>query len=234
MDIFLRILSEWNIDISDKQKDLFERYYDLLLKWNAKMNLTSITEKEDVFIKHFADSLALVYFYDLSGKRIIDIGTGAGFPGVPIKIICPDCQVVLADSLNKRIRFLDELVSELELDDIITVHGRAEDLAFDKKYREKFDVVTSRAVANLSVLSEYCLPFVRESGMFVSYKSGNIDEELSSAGNAIDVLGGKLDRVEKYSIPYTDYDRSLCFISKCKKTDKRFPRKAGTPSKDPL
>ena len=234
MDIFLKILSEWNIRISDKQRDLFERYYKLLVSWNEKINLTAVTEKDDVFIKHFADSVALIRYADLSGKRILDIGTGAGFPGVPISIMCPGCSIVLADSLNKRIRFLDELVEDLELDDIITVHGRAEDLAFDKRFREGFDFVVSRAVANLSVLSEYCLPFVKPGGVFVSYKGASMDEELSDAKNAISVLGGTVDRVEKYSIPFTEYDRSLCFINKVACTDNKYPRKAGTPSKDPL
>ena len=234
MDIFLKILSEWNIRISDKQMDLFERYYKLLVSWNEKINLTAVTEKDDVFIKHFADSVALIRYADLSGKRILDIGTGAGFPGVPISIMCPGCSIVLADSLNKRIRFLDELVEDLELDDIITVHGRAEDLAFDKRFREGFDVVVSRAVANMSVLSEYCLPFVKPGGVFVSYKGASVDEELSDAKNAISVLCGTVDRVEKYSIPFTEYDRSLCFINKVACTDNKYPRKAGTPSKDPL
>lgn len=234
MDIFLKILSEWNIRISDKQMDLFERYYKLLVSWNEKINLTAVTEKDDVFIKHFADSVALIRYADLSGKRILDIGTGAGFPGVPISIMCPGCSIVLADSLNKRIRFLDELVEDLELDDIITVHGRAEDLAFDKRFREGFDFVVSRAVANMSVLSEYCLPFVKPGGVFVSYKGASVDEELSDAKNAISVLCGTVDRVEKYSIPFTEYDRSLCFINKVACTDNKYPRKAGTPSKDPL
>ncbi|MBO4904862.1 MAG: 16S rRNA (guanine(527)-N(7))-methyltransferase RsmG [Lachnospiraceae bacterium] len=234
MDIFFKILSEWNIRISDKQMDLFERYYKLLVSWNEKINLTAVTEKDDVFIKHFADSVALIRYADLSGKRILDIGTGAGFPGVPISIMCPGCSIVLADSLNKRIRFLDELVEDLELDDIITVHGRAEDLAFDKRFREGFDFVVSRAVANMSVLSEYCLPFVKPGGVFVSYKGASVDEELSDAKNAISVLCGTVDRVEKYSIPFTEYDRSLCFINKVACTDNKYPRKAGTPSKDPL
>lgn len=234
MDIFEKILSEWNIDISDKQLELFERYYDLLVSWNDKINLTSLTEKEDVFVKHFADSLAVLKYTDLSGRSLLDIGTGAGFPGVPLKIMCPECSITLADSLNKRIKFLDVLIGELDLQGISAVHGRAEDLAFDDRLREGFDVVTSRAVANLSTLSEYCLPFVNINGTFVSYKSGMIDEELLCAGNAIDTLGGKINRVEKYSVPFTEYDRSICFIDKIRSTDRKYPRKAGTPSKKPL
>ncbi len=234
MEMFEKILDDWNIDLSDRQKLQFEKYYELLVSWNEKINLTSITEKEDVFVKHFADSIALIRFMDLTGRSIIDIGTGAGFPGIPLKIMCPGCKVVLADSLNKRVSFLREMISELDLDDIIAIHGRAEELAFDDEYREKFDVASSRAVANLSTLSEYCLPFVHIGGTFVSYKSGIVDDELNCAGNAIGILGGAVDRVEKFSIPYTDYERSLCFINKINSTDKKYPRKAGTPSKKPL
>lgn len=234
MGLFEKILSDWNIEITVRQSDQFDRYFELLVFWNEKINLTSITGKDDVFVKHFADSIAMLKYADMSGKSLIDIGTGAGFPGIPLKIMCPELNVVLADSLNKRITFLNEIINELELDDIIAIHGRAEDLANDNEYREKFDVVTSRAVANLSVLSEYCLPFVNTGGTFISYKSGNVDDELSSAGHAIEVLGGKVERVEKYSIPYTDYDRSLCFIKKINATDKKYPRKAGTALKKPL
>ena len=234
MGMFEKILADWNIDISERQLSQFEKYYELLVSWNERINLTSITEKDDVFIKHFADSIVLMNHIDLTGKSLIDIGTGAGFPGVPLKIMCPGCSVVLADSLNKRISFLQDLISELELDDIIAIHGRAEELACDDNYREKFDVASSRAVANLSTLSEYCLPFVHIGGTFVSYKSGIVDDELSSAENAICILGGTVDRVEKFSIPYTDYERSLCFINKINSTDKKYPRRSGTPSKKPL
>ena len=234
MDIFDKILSEWNIGLSDKQLKLFEMYDELLISWNEKINLTSLTDKEDVFVKHFADSIAVLKYKDLSGKSLLDVGTGAGFPGVPLKIVCPDCKITLADSLNKRIKFLDVLISELDLSGSTAVHGRAEDLASDECYRERFDVVTSRAVANLSTLSEYCLPFVNINGTFVSYKSGMVDDELSCADKAIVTLGGKLSRVEKYSIPFTEYDRSLCFIDKISYTDRKYPRKAGIPLKKPL
>ena len=234
MDLFIRILSEWNIDISKEQLKLFERYYDLLIEWNSRINLTTITEKEDVYVKHFADSIALCRYYDLSNRSLIDIGTGAGFPGVPIKIMNPHCHVVLADSLGKRITFLNELISELELSDITAVHGRAEDLAGDVSFREQFDIATSRAVANLSTLSEYCLPFVNINGTFVSYKSGIVDDELSLATNAIRVLGGDTPAVERYSIPFTEYDRSLCFINKRDHTADKYPRRSGIPLKKPL
>ena len=171
MEIFEKILSDWNIDISDRQRLQFDRYFEHLVSWNETINLTSITEMEDVFVKHFADSIALLNHMDLSGKTLIDVGTGAGFPGIPLKIVCPGCKVVLADSLNKRISFLREMIRVLDLDDIIAVHSRAEELGCNIEYREKFDVATSRAVSNLSTLSEYCLPFVHIGGTFVSYKS---------------------------------------------------------------
>ncbi len=234
MSGFTDCLSQMNISISEEQLDLFERYYELLISWNEKINLTSITEKEDVYFKHFADSICVLKYMDLSDKKIIDIGTGGGFPGIPIKIMCPDARVTLLDSLQKRIGFLNEVISDLGLSDIEAVHGRAEDIAFEDRFREKYDTCVSRAVANLRTLSEYCLPFVNNSGFFISYKSGSIDEELTEAGNAISILGGQTDRTEKFSIPGTDYERSLVFIKKIKATDKKYPRKAGTPQRKPL
>ena len=234
MDKLKNSLSKWNIELSDKQINQFNEYYNLLITWNEKMNLTSITEKDEVIYKHFVDSIVLAKYFDLSNSRLLDLGTGAGFPGIPLKIICPECKIVLLDSLNKRVNFLNEVTKTLELKDILAVHGRAEDLARDSKYREGFNIVTSRAVANLSTLSEYCLPFVKVNGFFVPYKSGNVDEELDNAKNAIKLLGGKGDRVEKFCPPDTDFDRSLIFINKIKKSDKKYPRKAGTPSKEPL
>lgn len=234
MDKLKNSLSKWNIELSDKQINQFNEYYNLLITWNEKMNLTSITEKDEVIYKHFVDSIVLAKYFDLSNSRLLDLGTGAGFPGIPLKIICPECKIVLLDSLNKRVNFLNEVIKTLELKDILAVHGRAEDLARDSKYREGFNIVTSRAVANLSTLSEYCLPFVKVNGFFVPYKSGNVDEELDNAKNAIKLLGGKVDRVEKFCPPDTDFDRSLIFINKIKKSDKKYPRKAGTPSKEPL
>lgn len=234
MNSFLDCMGQLNIDISDKQLDLFERYYEMLISWNEKINLTSITDREDVYFKHFADSICILRYIDLSGKTVFDVGTGGGFPGIPIKIMCPECKVTLLDSLQKRVGFLNEVISSLELSGIEALHGRAEDVAFDKRFRESSDVCVSRAVANLRTLSEYCLPFVNKNGFFISYKSGSIDDELTEAGNAISVLGGQTDSVEKFSIPGTDYDRSLVFIKKIKNTDKRYPRKAGTPQKKPI
>ena len=234
METFLKCLSHWNIHIDDHKLSLFERYYRFLLEWNEKINLTSITDRDEVYIKHFADSISLLNYISISGKTVLDIGTGAGFPGVPLKIICPECKIVLLDSLNKRITFLNELIRELGLSDIVCIHGRAEDIAFDKNHREKYDLVVSRAVANLRTLSEYCLPFVNNNGTFISYKSGNIDEEIALSSDAINLLCGKVDRIEKFSIPGSDIDRSLVFIEKTGKTDRKYPRKAGTPSKNPL
>ncbi len=227
-------LCSWNIDIDKKTLELFDRYYELLIFYNEKINLTSITAREDVDIKHFADSIVLLRYTDLSGKHIADIGTGAGFPGIPLKIMCPDCKMVLMDSLGKRVTFLKEVIKELGLTDTVAVHGRAEDLAKDRQYREMFDTVTSRAVSNLRTLSEYCLPFVCVGGKFVSYKSGNIDGELSEGANAISTLGGKVDRIERFVLPLTDHERSLIMIEKTSNTPDRFPRKAGTPLKKPL
>ena len=229
-----KYLSFWNIDIDEKRLCLFESYYDLLVSWNSRMNLTSITSKEDVIIKHFVDSLALLRYIDVSGKTVLDIGSGAGFPGIPIKIMVPDSKVVLLDSLNKRITFLEQVISDLKLDDISAVHDRAEIIAFDESFRGRFDIVTSRAVAGLRTLSEYCLPFVSVNGSFVSYKSGSVDDEVNESLNAIGMLGGSLNRIEKFFLPDTDVTRSLVFIDKVDITPDRYPRKAGVPLKKPL
>ena len=199
------------------------------------MNLTAITEFEEVLDKHFLDSISLAQYVDLTKPvSVIDLGTGAGFPGMPLKIMFPDLKITLADSLNKRILFLDEVISELGLTDIQTVHARAEDLAHDPNYREQYDYCVSRAVANLSSLSEYCLPFVRIGGSFISYKSGEIEEELAAAKKAIFLLGGQFDRVIPFQLEGTDLNRSFVVIRKEKKTAKTYPRKSGMPTKKPL
>lgn len=234
MNRLIELLKQWNIDIDDNIVNKFNRYYDLLIEWNEKINLTAITEPEDVLIKHFLDSSALLKYIDLSGKSIIDVGTGAGFPGIVLKILNPSCKITLLDSLNKRVLFLNEVITELGLKDIYSVHGRAEDFAHNSKYRENYDIVTSRAVANLSTLSEYCIPFAKAGGFFVPYKSGSIDEEIDEAKRALSILNSSVTKVEKYSLPDTDYERSLVFIHKDKSTTKQYPRKAGTPSKSPL
>ena len=234
MELLRSCLSEWNIDISKEQENNFLRYFELLAEWNNRINLTAITQKDDVIIKHFVDSLAVLKYTDLNGRSLIDIGTGAGFPGIPLKIMSPSCNVVLLDSLNKRINFLNEIISELGLSDIRCIHARAEDAARNPGLRERFDIAISRAVSGLNTLSEYCLPFVNIDGLFISYKSGSIDEELKNGSDAIAKLGGVLDRVEKFGIPSSDLDRSLIFVKKTEHISDRYPRKAGIPEKKPL
>ncbi len=228
-------LEALDIILDQEQINQFDEYYEILVEWNRVMNLTGITEYQEVVEKHFLDSLSIVKVMDMDqAERVIDIGTGAGFPGIPLKIAFPKLDIVLLDSLNKRIRFLDHVIEELGLEGIRTIHGRAEDYARDGKYRERFDLCVSRAVANLSSLSEYCLPYVKVGGRFVSYKSGDIEEEVNDASKAIALLGGKKERIEKFQLPDTDIQRSFVVIGKTKNTQKRYPRKAGMPTKEPL
>ena len=228
------ILQDWNIDIDKKQLEQFDLYFRLLIDRNKKINLTSITDHDEVIIKHFADSIAILRSDKLTGLSLIDIGSGAGFPGIPLAIMCPDIDLVLVDSLSKRVGFLEDIISELGLTKVRAVHGRVEDLGHDLKYRESFDIAVSRAVAKLDILCEYCLPFVKPGGKFVSYKSGNIEEELSCAGHSLLCLGGSVERTDVYEIPSTDLKRSLIYISKTGVTDNKYPRRAGIPSKKPL
>lgn len=233
--IFENKLNELGIALTDKQKQQFDKFYELLVEWNKVMNLTGITEYEEVNEKHFVDSLSIVKAIDMkSVKSVIDVGTGAGFPGIPLKIAFPHLKVVLLDSLNKRINFLNTVIAELGLTDIKTIHGRAEDYAKQTEYREKFDLCVSRAVANLSTLSEYCLPYVSADGMFVPYKSGEIDEELENSKKAVKILGGKIENVVKFQLPGTEIGRSFVKIRKISNTNKKYPRKAGLPAKEPL
>ena len=228
-------LKELNIQINEIQKKQFDTFYSMLVEWNKVMNLTGITEYEAVIEKHFVDSLSIVNIFDLSEiNTVIDVGTGAGFPGIPLKIAFPHLKITLLDSLNKRINFLDSVIDELKLDGIYTIHGRAEDFAKKDDYRERYDLCVSRAVANLSTLSEYCLPYIRVGGMFISYKSGDVDDEVLESKKAISILGGKLDNVVKFQLPGTDINRSFIKIEKIKNTGKKSPRKAGLPSKEPL
>ena len=228
-------LKELDITFSEKQQAQFYRYYELLVEWNKVMNLTGITEYEEVNEKHFIDSLSLVKVLDINKiNTVIDVGTGAGFPGIPLKIAFPHLKVTLLDSLNKRIKYLDTVIDELELKDIHTIHGRAEEYARKEEYREKYDLAVSRAVANLSTLSEYCVPYVKVGGMFVPYKSGEIDEEVKAAQTAIKVLGGKQTEVVKFTLPGSDINRSFVKIQKVKSTGKKFPRRAGLPAKEPI
>lgn len=228
-------LSELKLTITKEQEEQLIQFYELLIEWNKVMNLTGITEFEEVVEKHFIDSLSIVKVLDLSKvDNVIDVGTGAGFPGIPLKIVFPHLKITLLDSLNKRIKFLNEVIDKLALADIAAVHGRAEDLAKKENYREKFDLCVSRAVANISTLSEYCLPFVKCDGVFVSYKSGKVEEELEKGKLAFSVLGGKLSKKEDFYLPGSDIFRTLAVIKKIKKTPGKYPRKAGLPSKEPI
>lgn len=230
---FINDLKAIGIELSDEQLEQFLTYYEMLIEKNKVMNLTAITDFDEVLEKHFEDSLSLIQAVDLEkSQAVIDLGTGAGFPGIPLKIAFPNLQITLVDSLNKRILFLDDVIRELGLTGIDTVHGRAEDLAKNSDYREKFDLCVSRAVANLSTLSEYCLPFVKIGGKFISYKAGECDEEVAASKSSIFLLGGKISDIKKFELG--ESGRAFVIIDKVSGTPKKYPRKAGTPSKDPL
>lgn len=224
-----------DIALSEEQLQQFLSYYEMLIEKNKVMNLTAITEKEEVIDKHFIDSISLNKAMDVTKPlKILDLGTGAGFPGIPLKIAYPNLEITLLDSLNKRIKFLDEVIEALGLEGIVTIHGRAEDYAKQASYREQFDICVSRAVANLATLSEYCLPYVKEGGCFISYKSGSVEEELEQSKKAIFELGGKVKEVIAFTLPETDIERTFIVIEKVRKTPKKYPRKAGLPSKEPI
>ncbi len=232
---FQRDLEALGISLSEGQLGQFLRYYELLAEWNGRMNLTAITEYQEVLKKHFVDSLSLTRV--CSPERIgslIDVGTGAGFPGLALKIAFPGLQVTLLDSLNKRIRFLEAVIEELKLKDVKAVHSRAEDYAATGSWREGFDLCVSRAVANLSTLSEYCIPFVKIGGYFIAYKSEKADSEVSEARKAINLLGGRIKERAEFTLPDSDIRRSLVVVEKARRTPEKYPRKAGLPSKEPI
>lgn len=233
---FLTDLKEWGLELSELQISQLEKYYEMLIEKNKVMNLTAITEYEDVLKKHFLDSLALNQLIKLNGKKmkLLDMGTGAGFPGLPLKIVFPELEVTLMDSLNKRILFLQEVIDELGLQGITAIHGRAEEAALKPEYREAFDICVSRAVARLVSLSEFCIPFVKQGGQFIPYKSGEIEEELKEAKFAIRELGGEYRNTYVYTLPNSDIDRTLIQIEKGKQTPKKYPRAGGKPLKQPL
>lgn len=220
------------INLTDEMIEQFNKYMNLLIDWNEKINLTAITEPDDIILKHFIDSLTVLKYLKNEDK-VIDIGTGAGFPGLPLKIVNPDIEMYLADSLNKRINFLNIVIHSLTLNNISTIHTRIEDLGRDKEYREKFDIVTSRAVANFNVLLEYMLPLLKIGGRCICMKGSNI-EEIKSSKKALEVLGGKIEKIEEFMLPFSDIKRNIIIVKKVKNTPNKYPRKAGIPSKNPI
>ena len=234
----LKLLAkQFSLELTDLQINQFQQYYEMLIEKNKVMNLTTITELEDVITKHFLDSVAVSkirpFFVD-ENLSVLDLGTGAGFPGIPLKIVFPQLKITLMDSLNKRVLFLQSVIDELGLSNIEAVHGRAEEAARNSVYREQFDLCVSRAVANLSTLSEYCLPFVKVGGHFISYKAADLEDEVNAAKKAVHVLGGAISSVEKLMLPQSEIERAFVVIDKVSKTPKAYPRKAGTASKDPI
>ncbi|MGN8647652.1 16S rRNA (guanine(527)-N(7))-methyltransferase RsmG [Gracilibacillus sp. HCP3S3_G5_1] len=232
---FQEHLQQEGIEITEKQLQQFERYFQILLEWNEKMNLTAITDKEEVYAKHFYDSITAAFYFDFTNEfHLCDVGAGAGFPSIPLKILFPHIQVTIVDSLKKRILFLNHLASELGLGDVSFYHDRAELFGKNEKFRHKFDVVMARAVARTSVLSELCLPLLRTNGTFIAMKGSNVEEELTDAEAAIELLGGKIQRVEHLSLPNNNGERNIVIIDKKRKTPKKYPRKPGVPNKNPL
>ena len=224
---------EISIEFSNIQIEKFYKYMNLLIEWNEKINLTAITEPKEIIIKHFIDSLTVLK--DIKGKNtLVDVGTGAGFPGIPLKIMDEEIKITLLDSLNKRINFLNEVINQLDLKNIETIHSRVEDAGKNKKYRERFDIATARAVANLATLSEYMLPLVKVGGKSICMKGSEVSEELKNSKKAISILGGEIESIDNFKLPKSDMMRNIVIIKKVKNTPSKYPRKAGTPSKEPI
>lgn len=235
IEIFTTLLTDLNITLSKKQVDQFLKYYEMLIERNKVINLTTITEYQEVVKKHFIDSLSLVKVFNTNQElSVIDMGTGAGFPGIPLKITFPNWKMVLFDSVNKKINFLNEVIDTLGLENVTATHGRAEDYGKKVEYRENFDLCVSRAVARLSILAEFCIPFVKVDGYFISYKAGNIQEEIEESNDAICILGGKIEKAETFQLPESDIERSFIVVKKIEETPIKFPRKAGKLAKNPL
>lgn len=226
-------LKKINVNINEEIGEKFYKYTELLLEWNKKINLTAITDLDDIILKHYVDSLT-INKYIINNNRIIDIGTGAGFPGIPLKLLNKEKEFILVDSLNKRVKFLEEVVNQLNINNIEVIHARVEDLAKNNKYRENIDIATSRAVANLSTLLEYMLPFVKINGVCICMKGPKISEEINGAKNAIEILGGKIEKIENINLPDTDIERNIVIVKKIRPTPNKYPRKAGMPAKEPL
>ena len=232
-DLMIDYGKEIDIVFTEEQLQKFYQYMNLLIEWNEKINLTAIVEPKEIILKHFIDSLTIVQ-YIKPNESVIDIGTGAGFPGIPIKILRKDLKITLLDSLNKRIKFLDEVIKELGLENINAVHARIEEYAKNKQYREKYDVATSRAVANLTTLSEYMLPMVKIKGRAICMKGSEISDEISKSKKSIKILGGEIVNIEEFTLPKSDNKRNLILIEKTENTPSKYPRKPGIPSKEPL
>ena len=225
--------STMGVRFSVEQMDKFYKYMNLLIEWNEKMNLTAIIEPNEIILKHFIDSITILK--DIKdGSTVVDVGTGAGFPGIPLSIMNPTLKITLVDSLNKRLIFLQEVINELDLKNVELVHARAEEFGRNKKYREKFDVATSRAVANLATLSEYLLPLVKINGKAISMKAGNASQEIEDAKKAIKTLGGNINNIEEFKLPQSDIGRTIIIIDKISGTPGKYPRKPGTPAKEPI
>jgi|SRR6056297_3144620 len=232
---FENLLKKTDIDYNEGSIKSFKKYKDLIIEWNKKINITSIDSEEEIYLKHFIDSIIIKkYVIIKKGSKTIDVGTGGGFPGIPLKLIDNDMDITLVDSLNKRIKFLDEVVKELDLEDVECIHARAEELGKNKKYREKYDYGFSRAVASLNVLLEYVLPFVKKGGLFIAFKGSNFKDEIQESKKALNLLGGEIIDIREYKLPETDISRSMIVVKKINSTPKKYPRKPGTPNKKPL